>query len=289
MGDLGDMFLGGSEPAGEPRIDQATTYTPEQNELLKKLTELMGGQMGQGVTAYPGDMTAGAAPLQTQAWDQISQLMAGGKSDASQTAVEKILAGSDVGEFDPTAIQDWYKNALVNPAMAEWESKTVPTIQEKFIGQNAGSSGAANRAISGSASDLMSDLNAQLASTLFGEKSAYDARKFEAGQNDLNRASYVPGMESTATTDFLKTLGIGAEAGTTQQALNQADINELITKWSAEQPYNNPWLSLLTTALGANSFENVVQPEVQKEGLLQTMIMPAFSSYMASDTGFSKK
>lgn len=285
MGDIGEFFFGGSEEAEEPRIDQATTYTPEQNELLKQLTALLGGQMGQGVTAYPGDMTAGPSGLQTQSWDAISDLISGGKSTSSADAVSKVLAGTDMGEFDPAAIQEWYQDALVVPAMKNWENNVVPTVQEKFIGQNAASSGGANRAIAGSASDMMTDLNSQLASMLLGEKTAFDTRKFTAGQSDLDRATQVPGMESTSTTDWLNTLMSGTTAGTTQQGLNQADINAEISKWSTEQPYNNPWLNLIASALGATSFENVVQPATQQEGLLQTVLAPIFSAWAGSDSG----
>jgi|GEM_PF-1579947 len=281
MGGIVDSIFGSTE---SPSVSQATTQTPEQQALLKKLSELLQGQLGTGVESYPGDMTAGPSGLQTQAWNEISRLMSGGKSGSSTEAVNRILQGSDVGEFDPAAIQDWYKNALVNPAMAEWEKNVAPVVQEKFIGQNAGSSGAANRAIAGSAEDLMTNLNAQLAAALYGEKGAYDTRKFTAGQSDLNRATAVPGMESTSTIDFLKTLGMGTDAGATQQALNQTDINELISKWTTEQPYNNPWLNLLANALGTTSFENVVDPGSRSSGLMQDF-MPAIAGWAGSDTG----
>ena len=239
MGNL----MGSTTPS---TLSSASKLTDEQTELLRKLTGIISGQVGEGAESYPGDLTAGPSPLQQQSWDAISGLISGGtQPGASKQAIDKILAGSIVpgpasvsqytpqpfdpdattglfsqamagaptfdpsattdlfsqamgtsadtfrpdmvkewyqtGEFDPTAIQDWYQNALVTPAMAEWEKKIAPTIQEKFIGQNAGSSGAANRAISGSASDLMTNLNAQLADKLASEKGAYDTRKFSSG------------------------------------------------------------------------------------------------------------
>ncbi len=39
----------------------------------------------------------------------------------------------DVGEFDPGAIQDWYENALVTPAMKTWEKDIVP-VGDKING-----------------------------------------------------------------------------------------------------------------------------------------------------------
>lgn len=320
MGDFGSFLFGGSEQAGAPRIDQAPTLTPEQQATLKKLNELVGGQLGTGATPYSGQLTPGASGLQTQSWDAISKILGGQSGGASQDAISRIMQGSsnvpgaapvkgyDVGEFNPSAIQSWYKDALVNPAMENWENSIVPQIQEKFIGQNAGSSGGANRAIAGSAKSLMSDLNAQLASALMGEKGAYDTRKFTAGmdtagkefqsetdyvnrlfssgQDDLNRIMNVPGMESTSMNDLFKAIGLGSDAGATQRDITGQGLNEEYTKWQQGQAYNNPWLSMLAQALGIPAFENVVQPEVQKSGLMQDLIAPVAQGY-ASSGGFN--
>lgn len=277
-----DTLFGKTE---SPSVSPTSTMTAEQSKLLKQLSDLLSGQLGTGAETYPGDMTAGPSALQTQTWDELSRLISGGKSGTSAEAVNKVLAGTDTGQFDPAAIQEWYKDALVTPAMAEWEKNVAPAVQEKFISQNAGSSGAANRAIAGSAEDLMTSLNAQLADALKTEKSAFDTREFTAGQSDLDRLLQVPGMESTSTTDFLRTLGIGGEAGTTQQALNQADINELLAKWTGSQPYSNPWLRFLQAALGKNAIENVVSPGSQQEGLFSSVIAPMASSYLSTESG----
>ena len=317
MGGIGEAIFGGSQNAGSPRIDQAPTMTAEQQGLLKQLNELMSGQLGQGIDPYQGDLTAPASPLQNQAWGQISQLLSGGtQSDTSRQAIDRILQGTtnvpgavdvegyDVGEFDPTAIQTWYQDALVNPAMSTWEQSVVPQVQEKFIGQNAGSSGAANRAIAGSAENMMTGLNAQLANALFGEKQAFDTREFAAGmdkagkqfqsetdfvnrlfssgQGDLDRMTAIPGLENQSMESFFRAIGLGEGAGATQRDISQQGLNEAFSRWQAGQAYNNPWLNLLNSALGQSSFENVVQPDIQKSGLLQDLIAPVATAWAGS-------
>lgn len=294
MGGVTDMLFGSSE---SPSISQADTKTGQQEMLLEELTKLMRGQIGKGVESYSGDMTAKPSDLETKGWGMINQLMgdSGGRTATNQEAISKILQGTtsvpsyDVGEFDTQGIQDWYQNALVKPAMKTWEKDVAPVVQEKFIAQNAGSSGAANRAISGSAEDLMTSLNSQLADKLLSEKGAFDTRKFTAGlqgnqneftagQNDLQRILNVPGMELTDTDTLLKTILAGTTAGATERGIDQNALNAEYQKWLTSQGYANPWLSYLNTVLGTNAFENVVNPGSQQQGLFQTILGPVMGA-----------
>jgi len=227
MGGVNDFLFGGSD---DPSVSQATTLTDDQKKLLDQLTGLMGGQLGTGVSPYPGTMTSGPSGLETQSWDMISKLMSGASNGslggASQDAISKVMGGTtnlpsavnvkdfnvpgpvnvsdmnvpgktdvsrftpqgfDVGEFDPGYIQDWYQKSMVAPALQQWESDIVPQVKEHYIGQNAGSSQAANRAIAGSAEDLMTGLNSNLADVMFGEKQAYDTRKYDSGMDLVNK------------------------------------------------------------------------------------------------------
>jgi len=316
MGDVGKFLFGGSEQAGAPRVDVASTMTPEQRKLLDQVTAMMSGQLGKGVESYSGNLTAGPSATQTNVWDQINQMIAGGpQTDTSKAAIDKIMAGTnvhgavnvkgyDVGEFDPTAIQNWYKDALVKPAMDTWENSIAPKVQEQFIAQNAGSSGAANRAIAGSASDVMKDLNAQLANALYGEKGNFDTRKFTAGmdtagkqftsdtdfvnrlftggQADLDRIQNIPNVENASMDNFFKSIGLGTQAGADQRGIEQQKLEEMFSKWQGSQGYNNPWLQMINTALGSQAFENIVQPEVQKSGLVSDLISPVMSGWGSS-------
>ena len=147
---MGEMFMGGSE---DPTINPTPTKTHQQRDLIDNLARLLNvDQLGKGVEPYSGSLTAGPGDLEQKSWGVLDNLLGGGiqgNQQTNQDAISKIMAGTgevpkyDVGQFDPKAIQDWFGNALVAPAMQKWESDVVPVIQEKFIGQNAGSSGAA--------------------------------------------------------------------------------------------------------------------------------------------------
>jgi len=481
MSGVGDLMFGSTT---DPSVQQVGNLSGGQSAALNQLLKLLQGQIGQGVSSFPGSLTAPASGLQTQSWDQLSGLLEGlGEGSQSQEAIRRLMQGTsgqpwnggapagteglpppgtgnsqsfnpqeilnlfgqsgmgnaantfnpeqiqnwfqgDFGytpqgadsqavsglfqqgmgnaantfnpdlvkswyqqaEFDPTAINNWYQKALVNPALQTWEQDIVPNIQEKFIGQNAGSSGGANRAIARSGEDMMTGLSAQMAQTLFGEKQAHDTRNFQnqqnlasallgekgasdtrgfasaqglvnallgdrtagqqrefqagmegadmnfqsvmnaaqallgsseaanqrgftasqnllsslmgeygasnardftAGQNDLNRLLQIPGMETEALRPLMQALALGSAAGAEQRGVAQEGLNEEYQKWLTEQGYNNPWLRYLTTGLGTNAVENVVNPGSQQQGLFQSAIAPILGSYLGSDSGSS--
>jgi hypothetical protein len=249
------------DPTEAAKIYRKSTLTGGQSDLLNQLTSLLGGQLGSGVQGYGGEVVPGASELQQKTFDALGGLFGDGgmfqPSSTSKDVVDKIMAGTDVGTFDPTATQDWYQNALVNPAMENWSKTIAPQVQEKFIGQNAGSSGAANRAISTSASDVMKGLNTDLANALYGEKNTFDTRKFEAGQNDLNRMLQAPGVESQSNTSFINNLLSAAGLGGTQRDITSQQEGADYQKWLSQQGYNNPWLQMLGQALGTQAVENI--------------------------------
>ena len=322
MGDVGDFFFGETKDAKQ--TGTAPTMTAAQQELLEKINSIMQEQLGQGVPGYSGPTASGPTSIQNNIFKMMEQLTSGRYSpqqnpQAAQ-ALQMILSGTDpstvqqqqvqgydVGEFDPTAVQNWYQNSMVDPAMRQWEERIAPAVQEKFISQNAGSSGAANRAISRSASDMMTDLNAQLANTLFGEKQAHDTRQFTAGldtsnkqfqsgadylnrlfqggQSDLDRATAVPGAAmQTSQQPFdqlMQILNQGTVAGATQYDIQNMLAQGDFQSWLSQQAYNNPWLNLIAPALGAKAFEPIVQGPTQQSGLME-FIMPAVGSYLGS-------
>jgi hypothetical protein len=347
MGDtfsgFGEALLGGTDEAHQ--TGQAQTLTPEQQQLLNTLIGQTQGQIGQGVTPYQGQMVADPSQLQQDTWADYNNLQnnyAWNPSNPdSQSAINQILQGTpqgsipgavtagqatpqqvNVGDYDPAATQSWWNQAVYDPAMQNWQQNVVPEIQENFISQNAGSSGAANRAIAGSAADLQSSLGASLADAMnqerlntqnqqlqanmfnagndlsaqqqfYGNQFAADTNAanmiFGAGQADQANLLNVPGMVQTnqagQLNNYLNMLGATGQAGQQQTALNQAGLNADYQNWQMGQAYNNPWLNMLPTALGTTSFEPIVQGPVQNQGLMSSFIMPMMNS--ASNAGAS--
>jgi hypothetical protein len=68
--------------------------------------------------------------------------------------------------------------------------------------------------------------------------------------------------------DLFKAIGLGTEAGGTQQEIDQKKLIEDFTKWEQGQPYNNPWLESLAKIMGTKATEPVVYGGGSEEGWL---------------------
>lgn len=287
-----DLF--GSTEA--PKVSSVSNLTNPQNLLLNKLIGLIGGNLGDSsINTYPGNWTTPASSVQQSLFSSIENLLKKNgttKPNAvaqanAQTLSQGFTAPTvDAGTYNPTAVKQWYTDALVKPAMQTWEKEIVPQVQEKFIGQNAGSSGAANRAIANSAEDVMSNLNSQLANAMYGEKQAFDTRAFTAdttnaanklNTNQLNLNALTSGgnlsmgADTNAYNQLASLLGIANTAGAQQYGVNQNATQGGYQQWLAQQPYSNPWLTYLGTALGTSATTPVVTGAVQQQGALSSL------------------
>ena len=221
------------------RVLQPETLTPGQRSLLDQLTGVLTGQVGAGVQAYPGQITPGPSALQTQAFGALADTLGGGGIMAPATESLKGL----MGQYDPTQAMDYWTKAVKEPAMRTWQEELVPQILEKYGAQNALSSSAFGQTLARSGANLASNLAGTLAQTILGEK----------GQHAQTQLGAATGYGNLAQNILSQVLG----AGQTQRGIQAEQMAEPYQKWAYEQPYSNPWLSLLGPALTTPAFENV--------------------------------
>jgi len=88
--------------------------------------------------------------------EQVSAL-----TPEQQSLFTKLMA-----DFDPTELTDMFKSSVADPARQQFQQKTLPGIQERFIAGGGAGSGALNRAAVGAGADLESGLSGQLAQLL---------------------------------------------------------------------------------------------------------------------------
>ena len=175
MGSLFDplgLFEGSIE--GQ-RVEQAETLTGGQRGLLDALTNLLSGQIGQGITPFqgvrPGEVPFG--PLQQQGFGLAGGLAPGigaglqgfGQFDPAQGQGFLGQAQGALGRglgFDPTQdiLQAFEPSRQL--AMRGFEQDIVPGLLERF-GAQSGASGALNRALSEAGAGLQLGLSAQTA------------------------------------------------------------------------------------------------------------------------------
>jgi len=293
------------------QVGTAQNLTTQQGDLLRMLLgqTLEGVQEGPGI--FPGETVAGVSPVQSQAFGSVQNLLSGGVPQANQ-ALESVLGGTqqvpgavDVQgptqtAFDPQATQDFFQQSLLDPAMKAFEEDIIPRIQESFIGQNAGRSGAANRAVAGAGADLASDLSAQLGSILFQSREAQTGREFGAGESFAERSRLA--QESAAGREFgagqsdlnrilqsimpalaaeLGPAELGLTAGAQQRGIAQEQLGGEQLKFQQQQPFANPFLAQAFDLLGINAQSPILQQAQIKQGIGSALI-PALGQIGAS-------
>jgi len=63
--------------------------------------------------------------------------------------------------YSPEQYEDVFQKAVVDPTMMQYEQQVLPSIQQRFVDANAGSSSALNQALAQSATDLSTVLGSQ--------------------------------------------------------------------------------------------------------------------------------
>lgn len=227
-----------------------------------------------GVPSYPGDMTAGPSSIQNKIFSQIPGLLGGIGGDktvnsALDSFLNKYKGGYSAKSFDPTSTLNMFQKSIFDPAMKGYKEETLPQIAELFAGRGSFDSGGTLHTMTESAEDLMASLMGTKASMLDNARTSWDNMELQKFLGINSLLPSVAGAKTNSVTSGLAGLPFAMDIGGTQQGFDQADLNEMFQKWSTSQPYNNPYLNLLSIALGTPTFENVV--EGGSTGLLSAM------------------
>lgn len=272
MGSIGESLFGG----GGTEIEQVPTLTPGQGGLLDVLTNLLQGQIGQGVTPFQGlrPQEVPFGPLQQQAFG-----LAGGLGQGIGAGINVL--GQALGGFDPSqgqgllgqgvqalrgATQPFDPQSIISAlepgrqlALRTFERDIVPNLLERF-GATSGASGALNQALSEAGAGLSLGLGAQAAGPLIQGQQAQLNRQLQ-GAGQFGQFAGIPGQLAG------QGLGIGGGAtdllsqlfgfGGLQQGLGQGIAGAQQARFQEAQPFANPFLNLLGPALGTQAFQNV--------------------------------
>ncbi len=83
--------------------------------------------------------------------------------DPAQRQVFERILGTDINRlFDPQTQQGFFQQQVAEPTLEQFRRQVIPAIQEQFVGQGASSSSGLNQALAQAATDVQSNLAAQL-------------------------------------------------------------------------------------------------------------------------------
>lgn len=232
---MGDLF-GGKTQTTDPKTMMLPTMTGEQLGVLANLSTILQGQIGKGVESYPGTYTPGASDTQNLQYDYIKSLFDRGNVNSPLTTLDSIM-----GPYDMSSAKNWWEQSVRAPAMETWDDVKAKVL-EPFAGMDAMDSGASRRALAEAGATMNTDITGKLADVLYQGEQGHLNRQLQGLQFPLNltTALNVPGA--------------------TEREISTQQGQEQYQDWMMSQPWANPWLNQLPTALGAKAFENVVIP-----------------------------
>lgn len=255
--------------SGGTDMQQMSTLSKGQNDLLKQMTSLLSGQVGTGITGYGGQMVAPLNQYQQQGINtgqmglgNFQNFLQGYNPQQGQNYLNQAqpAMNSMLANFDPAAATQFWNQSLVNPAMRNFNQNILPSITERYA-RGGNDAGAFNRAVVRGGTDLSSGLNEQLGSLLYSGQQAQLGRQ-QTGINQAMGMAQMPGQLAQQYGDFTGSVGnIGNQAvqlGGQNQNYQQQLLNAAYQQWQQQQGYNNPWLqNYYSQTMGIPAFENV--------------------------------
>ena len=214
------------------------TMSPTQQRLLWKLAKQVMPEIGEGAEVYGGQIAPGASDLQQQGFDALS----GAFSGESGNALSQMLSGQSAYEVDPAARQQVY-DAEKALAMRQFQSETMPMLEERYNAMGAGRSGGLEHAMSQAGGDLSLGLGSLYSNLGYQDEQSRRAGLEAGAQRQGQGLSLWGGIT-----------GQQLAGGEMQRGIAGEQLGEGYNKWLAAQPYANPWLtSFLPTLLGTQT------------------------------------
>jgi hypothetical protein len=220
------------------------TLTWFQKDLLEKLYNQVAPQVGQGAETYGGQIAPDASALQQQGFDALSSMFSG----ESGAALSQMLSGDSAFQIDPAARQQVYDSEKAM-AMRQFQSETMPMLEERYNAMGAGRSGGLQHAGAQAGADLSLGLG-----SLYSQLGYQDEQARRMG---LESAAQRQGQGLS-----LWGQGVGQQlaGGQMQRNIQGEQLGEGYNQWLASQPYSNPWLtSFAPTVLGTQAFTPVTE------------------------------
>jgi len=180
--------------------------------------------------------------------------------DLLQSGAESLRGATQ--PFDPASATDFWEKSFKAPAMETWRDEIMPSIMERGVGMGGtADSGPMRRELARSGQNLATNLSGQLSNLLYSGEQAQLGRQMQ-GAGMQGQMAQIPG-QLAGQGQQMASLGLGQMAGMggEQRGIGQQFLSAEQQKWQEAQPYQNPWLQYLSTALGVPSFDTVVSPQ----------------------------
>ena len=229
-------------------------YSPEQEALLKKITDAIMPYIGKSATEFSGETFAEAPEQFGQAIKSYADTK-GNFSEQLTSAIQDQLSGVPSFTYDPAQITDLWQKGFASPLMQVFQDETVPMIREEFAGGLFSTQ--VGKTIGRESTNLMKSV---IAPGLFGAQLAGQQMGFQAGETAKARqtgaiqtAANLPAVQFQQ--DMMVSQAIQQE--------NQSKLLDAYQRFMRLTPEQSPWLQLGMQASGLGSqarYDNIAEP-----------------------------
>lgn len=238
------------------KTETTPLWRPNQFYVSDAITNQVASAIGQGVDPYSGQITPGTSPLQQQAFGAAGGLLSNPLSTPMQSGVERLLSGEPAYQIDPATSRAYYDEAVYRPAMQEF-GDTLRGLDARY-GARFGKSGAQLEAAHRAAERFGTNLAGIRGDLAYRDEMA----RRQAAENAMGRIGTGVQAGLGMSGDMRANLGMMAGLGGEQRAIEGQQLAEDYGKWLYAQPYNNPWLGFMGTALTPTPMMQTQQPGI---------------------------
>lgn len=268
-----DTWLGSDD---EPKTIQSSRYTPEQEDLLRRLINRYSSYIDQPTEKYAGERVAPLSSLETDAIGNLSgytPFLQNLSADA-RVAFSDIMSGKT---STPKYLEDQYVTGVEKPMIETWKRDILPEI-----------TGGMNKRglLYGSDRENMEMRSAEtLADALSLGRSDLSARLEQIGkENQFNAFNALNTAGGSSLSEILGLTTAKSGLGATERGVEQAGLDTEYEEWLRGQPGSRPQDMLLLSILGLQPYDTAVQGA--SPGLLPGL-MSAVATYYGGNRGKS--
>ena len=262
MGGIGD-FLFGDEP--EQTETSLPTLTPEQEELLKQLIGIVGGDEGLGNLEQ--DFGLGPSQIELASLGGLENLVNNlptvSEGSETQQRVDEVTgagldAFEDIFSQGPEDIDEFFRATVQDPLLEDFSEEILPNLQTEFAGSFFG--GERREAEARAREDLLDTLVQERTRFGFESREADRNRSIAAGQVFPNLGGFA------STSDFIRP---AASANILSQLLGTGRVGSDIRGRQLDERARR--ISQALGALGIPAFENVVTAQDGSSGFINNI------------------
>jgi hypothetical protein len=254
---LSDIF-GSSKTTTTP--EQKSIYTPQQQELLNRLTQQASQGSSQAAPSYPGMTYVPAQPLEQSYMDAVTA-----STPEREKAFSSLMNATPAYDVSPEATEQYWQKSLLPMYQKTFNETTMPQLTESFTGPSFWSSNRAEQTRK-AVEDYGTQLSSAHSELLYKDELARRTAMENAYSRQAGAISSEPFKELGTAGALARTVEQEKVAGELQRWLIGEEVGG-----QSNQAYN-PYVNIALSLLGYSPYTYGENTQTSGGGILSNFI-----------------